>query len=291
MRHSSINIQNISIQSFEHNHRNYTPKYAINTAENNEYLNFTSDKYLKIETNRNGTYKKIDFDSIKNVMNAKHKATTGRSAQKSIKWFKEAVINTDEHITKEHLINLKNVLKTDFGVIVLDIAHHKDEGHIENGVKKINYHAHLIFINASENGITKKWNKSELSKLQTVVANVLEMERGTPGKNRRLEHKDYKQQQKIQTKKINRVVENFAEELAEDNRIIRKIRNELNKLKEDYNLERAQLIASKTALQSDYSKLKKIYIETNSLLTNAVSEIQKTMKNKDFLQPTINFRR
>ena len=109
MRHSSINIQNISIQSFEHNHRNYTPKYAINTAENNEYLNFTSDKYLKIETNRNGTYKKIDFDSIKNVMNAKHKATTGRSAQKSIKWFKEAVINTDEHITKEHLINLKNV--------------------------------------------------------------------------------------------------------------------------------------------------------------------------------------
>lgn len=291
MRKSSINIADIKHEAYEHNHRNYTPNYAIDTADKNEYISFLKDKYLKTETNKYGTYKKIDFEAIEAVYKANHKATTKRTPQASIKWFKEAVINTDEHITKQHLINLKNRLKSEFGISVIDIAHHKDEGHIENGAKKINYHAHLIFVNADSNGITKKWNKAELRRLQTVVAETLEMERGTPGKNRRLEHKDYKQQQKLQTKKINRVVEKFAEEISEDHRIIKKMRNEINKLKEDYNLERAQLIASKTALQSDYSKLKKIYIETNSLLTNAVSDIQKTMKNKDFLQPTINFRR
>lgn len=236
MRKSSINIANIKTEAYEHNHRNYTPKYAIDTADKNEYISFLNDKYLKTETNKYGTYKKIDFEAIEAVYKANHKATTGRTPQASIKWFKEAVINTDEHITKEHLINLKNKLKSEFGISVIDIAHHKDEGHIdESGVKKINYHAHLIFVNADSNGITKKWNKAELSRLQTVVAETLEMERGIlGGKNRRLEHKDYKEQQKIKTKAVNKVVkkyENIEEQHSEDMRIVKILRAEITELK------------------------------------------------------------
>lgn len=234
MRKSSINIADIKHEAYEHNHRNYTPNYAIDTADKNEYISFLKDKFLKTETNKYGTYKKIDFEAIEAVYKAKHKATTGRSPQKSIKWFKEAVINTDEHITKQHLINLKNKLKSEFGISVIDIAHHRDEGHIENGLKKINYHAHLIFVNADSNGITKKWNKAELRRLQTLVAETLEMERGTPGKNKRLEHKDYKEQQKIKTKAVNKVVqkyENIEEQHSEDMRIVKILRNEITELK------------------------------------------------------------
>jgi hypothetical protein len=232
MRKSSINIANIKTEAYEHNHRNYTPKYAIDTADKNEYISFLNDKYLKTETNKFGTYKKIDFKAIEELYRVKHKETTGRTPQASIKWFKEAVINTDEHITKEHLINLKNKLKKEFGISVIDIAHHKDEGHIDDGVKKINYHAHLIFVNANDSGITKKWNKSELSRLQTVVAETLEMERGIlGGKNRRLEHKDYKEQQKIKTKAVNKAVENIEEQHIEDMRIIKIMRNEIIELK------------------------------------------------------------
>lgn len=232
MRKSSINIANIKTEAYEHNHRNYTPKYAIDTADKNEYISFLNDKYLKTETNKFGTYKKIDFKAIEELYRVKHKETTGRTPQASIKWFKEAVINTDEHITKEHLINLKNKLKSEFGISVIDIAHHKDEGHIdESGVKKINYHAHLIFVNADSNGITKKWNKAELRHLQTVVAEILGMERGTPGKNKRLEHKDYKQQQKIKTKAVNKAVENIEEQHIEDMRIVKIMRNEIIELK------------------------------------------------------------
>ena len=235
MRKSSINIANIKTEAYEHNHRNYTPKYAIDTADKNEYISFLNDKYLKTETNKFGTYKKIDFKAIEELYRVKHKETTGRTSQASIKWFKEAVINTDEHITKEHLINLKNKLKKEFGISVIDIAHHKDEGHIDDGVKKINYHAHLIFVNANDSGITKKWNKSELSRLQTVVAETLEMERGIlGGKNRRLEHKDYKEQQKIKTKAVNKVVkkyENIEEQHSEDMRIVKILRGEITELK------------------------------------------------------------
>lgn len=235
MRKSSINIANIKTEAYEHNHRNYTPKYAIDTADKNEYISFLNDKYLKTETNKFGTYKKIDFKAIEELYRVKHKETTGRTPQASIKWFKEAVINTDEHITKEHLINLKNKLKKEFGISVIDIAHHKDEGHIDDGVKKINYHAHLIFVNANDSGITKKWNKSELSRLQTVVAETLEMERGIlGGKNRRLEHKDYKEQQKIKTKAVNKVVkkyENIEEQHSEDMKIVKILRGEITELK------------------------------------------------------------
>lgn len=234
MRKSSINIADIKHEAYEHNHRNYTPNYTIDTKDKNEYICFLKDKFLKTETNKYGTYKKIDFEAIEAVYKANHKATTGRTPQASIKWFKEAVINTDEHITKQHLINLKNKLKSEFGISVIDIAHHRDEGHIENGVKKINYHAHLIFVNADSNGITKKWNKAELRRLQTVVAETLEMERGTPGKNKRLEHKDYKEQQKIKTKAVNKVVqkyENIEEQHSEDMRIVKILRNEITELK------------------------------------------------------------
>ena len=234
MRKSSINIVNIKHEAYEHNHRNYTPNYAIDTADKNEYISFLKDKYLKTETNKYGTYKKIDFKAIEELYKAKHKATTGRTPQASIKWFKEAVINTDEHITKQHLINLKNKLKSEFGISVIDIAHHRDEGHIVNGAKNINFHAHFIFVNANDSGITKKWNKAELRRLQTVVAETLEMERGTPGKNKRLEHKDYKEQQKIKTKAVNEVVkkyENIQEQQSDNLRIVKILRNEITELK------------------------------------------------------------
>ena len=34
-RKSSFDIQNIQLDTWEHNHRNYTPKYAIDTSDKN----------------------------------------------------------------------------------------------------------------------------------------------------------------------------------------------------------------------------------------------------------------
>lgn len=178
MAKSSINIQNINYQSYEHNHRKYIPKYAIDTSDKNEYYSYLEADFKKqVETKKYGTYEKIDFDKIKKVLQENYQKTTGQKPQEKTQYFKEAVINTDTHITKKHFDNLVDTLYKKFKITIIDVAHHKDEGRVENDEKVYNYHAHLIFINADEDGKTIKWNKQKLRDLQTVVADCLDMER------------------------------------------------------------------------------------------------------------------
>lgn len=243
-RGSSINIQNMKIEAYEHNHRAYTPSYAIDSADKNEYVNLTNDKLFVKKNNKLGEYKKIDFDKIKKILEDTHKKTTGRTAQKSTQWFKEAVINTNEKTTIEQLKKLSSVLEKQFNIIPLDIAHHKDEGYIESDKKHINYHCHLIFINANKQGITKKWDRAELKKLQDVVAEVLEMPRGVPGKNVRMEHQQYK-------KHINDIKKEQQQIIQEANKII-KSQNERIQLLEQQN---KQLKVENREAIKDYNKL------------------------------------
>lgn len=260
MRKSSINIQNMNYSAIEHNHRQYKPSYTIDTSDKNEYISFINDNYLIELTNKLGTYKKIDFNSIKTALQAQYKAHTGQKPQQSTQYFKEAVLNTDKHINKDHFIKLKEALKKEFNITVLDIAHHKDEGHINDNEKVINYHCHMIFINADlKTGITIKWDKAKLKKLQDITAQIMEMPRGIPGKNKRLEHKEYKHY-------INKISD---------------LESQLIQLKEAYKEERQQLINSKKALKEDYITLKKEFEENNTLLSLAVDKIKMIMKNNN----------
>lgn len=227
MAKSSINIQNINYQSYEHNHRKYTPKYAIDSADKNEYYSYLEDNYKKTVKNKFGEYEKIDFDKIKKVLQENYTKTTGQKPQEKTQYFKEAVINTDTHITKKHFDQLVDTLYKKYKITIIDVAHHKDEGRIENNEKVYNYHAHLIFINADENGKTIKWDKQKLRDLQTTVAECLEMERGQDkriSRVERIEHKEYKAtQQKINTelsahkrvKRLDNIVKNQLNEKIE----------------------------------------------------------------------------
>lgn len=247
MAKSSINIQNINYQSYEHNHRAYTPKYTIDSADKNEYFSYIDNDYKKtVETKKYGSYEKIDFDKIKKVLQENYKKTTGQKPQEKTQYFKEAVINTDTHITKKHFDNLVDTLYKKYEITVIDIAHHKDEGRVENGEKIYNYHAHLIFINANENGKTIKWDKQKLRDLQTTVAECLEMERGQDKritKVERIEHKEYKAtQQKINTelsahKRVKRLDNIVKNQLNEKIEVLKNENNELkNKLVDFDNL-------------------------------------------------------
>ena len=241
MAKSSINIQNINYQSFEHNHRNYIPKYTIDSVEKNEYYSYLDNDYKKIVKNKFREYEKIDFDKIKKVLQENYKKTTGQKAQEKTQYFKEAVINTDTHITKKHFDKLVDTLYQKYKITVNDVAHHKDEGRVENDEKIYNYHAHIIFINADEDGKTIKWDKQKLRDLQTTVAECMEMERGRDkriSKVERIEHKEYKAtQQKIKTeltahkrvKRLDNIVKNQLNEKIEV------LKNENNELKNKLN--------------------------------------------------------
>lgn len=291
-RRSSINIQDMKLDAYEHNHRTYTPSYAIDTADKNEYLNLVNDKLFIEKNNKLGKYEKIDFQKIQSIFEDRHKETTKRTAQKSIKWFKEAVVNTNHTTTIEQLKKLSKVLQNEFNVMPLDIAHHKDEGYIDDlGNKNINYHCHIIFVNADKNGITKKWDKAELRKLQTRVAEILEMPRGIDKRisgNRRLEHKEYKKyinevnelkKQNLElskelketqrvltlTKSQNKELATFKSRFENASDTIKKLESEKSEMQELFESLGLNEIKQKT---QDISKIKKMLLEKLALEYN-----------------------
>jgi hypothetical protein len=237
MRKSSINFKNVNFDTWEHNHRNYIPSYAINSKEENQFYNYLNTKFYKTVNNKYGEYEKIDFDKIKKVLQENYQKSTGQKPQPKTQYFKEAVVNTDKHITKDHFDKLNSALKEKFNVRICDVAHHKDEGYInDKGEPEINYHAHIIFVNADmTTGKTIRWDKVKLRELQTVVADCLEMERGVDkriSKTKRLEHTEYKKHI-IKVKELEKQISELSKELSGTQKVLVLKKQELEKVKDE----------------------------------------------------------
>lgn len=197
-RKSSINIQNINVDMFAHNHRDYTPSYALPSRfrQQNEYISFIGIDEFSTKQKRDYLQQLVD------ALNKKYTETTGRKPQQNRCIIKEAVINTDKHVTKEHFYKLEKQLKQQFNLRILDVSHHRDEGYVDkNGDAHINFHAHLVLLNADvKTGKSLRLDKQQFRDIQTVVADCLCMPRGEDKrvtKSFRLEHKDYKKHIKL----------------------------------------------------------------------------------------------
>jgi hypothetical protein len=194
-------------------------------------------KFYKTVNNKYGEYEKIDFDKIKKVLQDNYQKSTGQKPQPKTQYFKEAVVNTDKHITREHFDKLNSALKEKFNVRICDVAHHKDEGYInDKGEPEINYHAHIIFVNADmTTGKTIRWDKAKLRELQTVVADCFEMERGQDkriSKTKRLEHSEYKKHI-IKVKDLEKQIAELSQELAGTQKVLSIKKQELDKVKDE----------------------------------------------------------
>lgn len=126
------------------------------------------------------------------------KKLSGRKLQKNAEPIKEAVVNLNPQHTMDDLKLLANVIQESFGIHCFQIHIHRDEGHIDkkNGEIIINHHAHLLFDwQDKSKGTMRRLKSHDLSKMQTVVANALQMERGelrTNSNRERLEAIEYK---------------------------------------------------------------------------------------------------
>lgn len=108
-------------------------------------------------------------------------ARTGQRLQaKSYEW--SAVCNIKPTTTMQDLEALAQHFETKYGFQCYQIAIHRDEGYIdENGQEQINHHAHLEFITLDkETGKNRQreLKKQDTSRIQTEVAEILQMERG-----------------------------------------------------------------------------------------------------------------
>lgn len=201
MAKSSINFKAVKSNSETHNYRKVDYDYV--------------DKSL---TRQNENWQSKSIAESRAEIERFVKNHTGRKLQKKSTPIMEGVVLIKPETTMQDLKNLAKELKRRFGIEVIQIHTHRDEGHHDKdtGEWKPNLHAHLVAEwierdptatqtkkrNGEEAttkaiGKTLKLNKKDLSDMQTITANTLGMERGEVGSSREhVNSLDYKIQEK-----------------------------------------------------------------------------------------------
>jgi len=197
MAKSSINIQLATFFSLLHNTRDAVVNYTIDDASRNSYdrnKKESFDYYCKLLKEATGNYTK----------------RTGQRIQTSDKKFLwEAVVNLNDEHKLNDVKNLSSLLEKIYGWQSIHNGIHRDEGHIdqESGEKIYNYHGHIVLFMLNKEGIysfkKRDFGIKRMVELQTVVANILNMERGISKKKtkvERLEHPQYRQVKQAEEK-------------------------------------------------------------------------------------------
>lgn len=165
---SSINFKKTKLGRWQlrHNERIKSPSYLIDAPNVEVSLNYDDAVALR--------------EKMINEAKERYKQHTGQKFQaKSYLW--SAVVNLKPNSTMQDLEKLTAHINKKYGFQCYQIAIHKDEGHIDKGEKKHNYHAHLEFVTLDkETGRNRQRDlrPRQMSELQSEVAQILQMERG-----------------------------------------------------------------------------------------------------------------
>ena len=280
---SSIHIKPCNISSSEaHNLR--TPEYMRNIGESKIYLipELVADNEYWINPRIGGYDLQTHYDNIKQMVKAK----TGRAMQekererktKSGKIIKvagcspirEGVLLIKSDTTLEDVRRFGEECRERWGITPLQIFLHKDEGHWLNGKPdaddkesfqiggrwfKPNYHAHIVFDWMNhETGKSYKLNDDDMAQMQTLLSEILSMERG---------------QSKAETGK---------EHLERNDFIIEKQRAELERIEAErqhkehqIDLAEQELKQVKSEIRTD--KLKSVATDAATALASGVSSL------------------
>ena len=280
---SSIHIKPCNISSSEaHNLR--TPEYMRNIGESKIYLipELVADNEHWINPRIADYDLQTHYDNIKQMVKAK----TGRAMQEKERERKtksgniikvagcspirEGVLLIKSDTTLEEVRRFGEECWEHWGITPLQIFLHKDEGHWLNGKPdaddkesfqiggkwfKPNYHAHIVFgwMN-HETGKSYKLNDDDMKQMQTLLSEILSMERGQSkaetGKEH-LERNDFIiEKQRIELERIE------AERLHKEHQIDL-AEQELKQVKSEIRTDKLKSVATDaaTALASGVSSL------------------------------------
>ena len=275
---TSINIKPCNIGSSEaHNRR--TAEYLANIRKEKFYIR--TDLMAGNETWVSPDFSEATLTDRYNQIAAMVKEKTGRAMQTKDRErvnkktgkvtivrgstpLKEGVVVIKDDTTMEQLRKFCEVCNERWGVTALQVFIHRDEGHYgtpgDNATWKPNLHAHIVWDWMNhDTGKSCKLDEKAMSEMQTVLAECLEMERGTSkavtGKEH-LERTDFilaKQKQEAERAKAEREAAIAAKEEAETERQL--IEGE-NKAKEKYRQSLDSEIADKERKLKDERKAK-----------------------------------
>ena len=195
---TSINIKPCNIGSSEaHNKR--TAEYLVNIRKEKFYIR--TDLMAGNETWVSPDFGEATLTDRYNQIAAMVKEKTGRAMQTKDRErvnkktgkvtivrgstpLKEGVVVINKDTTMEQLQGFCTVCNERWGITALQIFIHRDEGHYgtpgDNATWKPNLHAHIVWDWMNhETGKSCKLDEKAMSDMQTLLAECLEMERGS----------------------------------------------------------------------------------------------------------------
>lgn len=215
----------------------------------------------------------LDPRSLKDIekeIQLKYKEKIDRKMPSNTVPIREAVVVIDENTTMFDLQKLADEVEKLFKWQPLQIHIHRDEGYVKSAKNKteekvLNLHAHLVFnCQDQEKGKMHKIDKIKLSKLQTITADVLDMQRGQSSNRKHLKSLEFK----IQKEK---------EKLAE---LSKKI-DEHEEKEKFYEKALQEIIQKYRYEQKENENLKKDFIEEKERLEKEIQGLRNTQNKID----------
>lgn len=195
---------------------NFKPcKVKLSEAHNERKMKL--DYVFPEHSDKNHSWKSDSISSRFAKIKKLYEEQVGQEMQETASPIREAVVVIREDTQIINLIELGNKIKEEFGPELFQIHIHRDEGHLDDQNNFVpNFHAHLLFdwqdkqngrsrkkwvkrkgekieVEASTYGRSFRLGKVDMSRIQTLTAQVLGMERGVENSNAaRLEAKEFK---------------------------------------------------------------------------------------------------
>lgn len=194
-------------QSEAHNLR--TPEYLAHIDKSKMYIreDLTCQNESWISPAMEGITLQQYYDNIAKMVKEKtgraiqdkdveytDKKTGKKKKRKGSSPIREDVINCKADTTMAQVQAYCNRVHQEFGITPIQIFMHRDEGHWEDGHNKVwlpNLHVHIVWDWMDHNtGKSFKLNEADMSRMQDIVAESLEMERGRKKSDTGREHLD-----------------------------------------------------------------------------------------------------
>ncbi len=216
-----------------------------------------------------------------------------KNQAKSYLW--SLVVNIKTNTTMSDLEKLAEHFGLKYGFQCYQIAIHRDEGYIdENNQPHTNHHAHMEFVTlGKENGknMMRQISPVKLGQIQTEIAQILGMERGTPKRisgTERIEPRKYAQMKNKERKALN----TLKQEKTTLESIIQEKDNEIATALDTANIDFPKKIPTlQEAVRRIHQQaeiLSAIYNLLNQTAHNYVSELTEKHKKVEFFTKTFD---
>ena len=292
---ASVHVKPCNIaQSELHNRRD--PEYIKKLDPNTLYvrLDLTKHNASYVAPEMQGVSLQQHLESIRAMVK---KLTKRAMQEKDVKYtdkngkvrtrngaspIRESVVVIEKDTKLKDLLNFTKEVEKKWGIKALQVHIHRDEGHCEvPGDEKTwvpNYHAHIIWDWMDHStGKSIKLNADDMSEMQDMVAEALDMERGQKKSETGLDHLEREQFIKLK-------LEKEKKQLEEEKRRAQSEKDKAEKKAQEAKEEAKKAVAEKDEAEKKAQKAKTALSSAESKITEKQIEIDRLKQRIDIEQ-------